>query len=477
MAATDSEALESKHQAPGTKHQNENEPLVVMGAGLVGSLLTLYLARRGHPVQVFERLPDPRRQGLAGGRSINLALSDRGWRGLAGVGVADDIRQVGIPMYRRVMHDGAGQLTFQPYGQENQAIYSINRGSLNVALLDLVDREPRVQVTFGQKLTQLDLPGRRLHLQDVASRREYDVAYERLFGADGAFSAVRGALQRLDRTDYSQQYLEYGYKELTLAAGVGGSWQIEKNALHIWPRGNFLMIALPNLDGSFNATLFFPYEGDKSFAALQTPADVMAFFQATFPDAVPLMPELTDEFFDHPTGSLVTIRCFPWAYHDSVLLLGDAAHAILPFYGQGMNAGFEDCTVLNQLLAQHGEAHWDRILDEFEHQRKPNTDAMADLALHNFVEMRDRVADPRFLLQKRIESKIAAQYPGQWVPLYSRVTFSPDTSYADAWAAGQRQEAIMAQVMPLLMREEDFEKPEVQELIAKELTSRANLND
>ena len=477
MAATDSEALESKHQAPSTKHQNENEPLVVMGAGLVGSLLTLYLARRGHPVQVFERLPDPRRQGLAGGRSINLALSDRGWRGLAGVGVADDIRQVGIPMYRRVMHDGAGQLTFQPYGQENQAIYSINRGSLNVALLDLVDREPRVQVTFGQKLTQLDLPGRRLHLQDVASRREYDVAYERLFGADGAFSAVRGALQRLDRTDYSQQYLEYGYKELTLAAGVGGSWQIEKNALHIWPRGNFLMIALPNLDGSFNATLFFPYEGDRSFAALQTPADVTAFFQATFPDAVPLMPELTDEFFDHPTGSLVTIRCFPWAYHDSVLLLGDAAHAILPFYGQGMNAGFEDCTVLNQLLAQHGEAHWDRILDEFEHQRKPNTDAMADLALHNFVEMRDRVADPRFLLQKRIESKIAAQYPGQWVPLYSRVTFSPDTSYAEAWAAGQRQEAIMAQVMPLLMREEDFEKPEVQELIDKELTSQTNLND
>ncbi len=467
MAATDSEAFETKHQAPGTKHQNE--PLVVMGAGLVGSLLTLYLARRGHPVQVFERLPDPRRQGLAGGRSINLALSDRGWRGLAGVGVADDIRQVGIPMYRRVMHDGAGQLTFQPYGQENQAIYSINRGSLNVALLDLVDREPRVQVTFGQKLTQLDLPGRRLHLQDVASRREYDVAYERLFGADGAFSAVRGALQRLDRTDYSQQYLEYGYKELTLAAGVGGSWQIEKNALHIWPRGNFLMIALPNLDGSFNATLFFPYEGDKSFAALQTPADVMAFFQATFPDAVPLMPELTDEFFDHPTGSLVTIRCFPWAYHDSVLLLGDAAHAILPFYGQGMNAGFEDCTVLNQLLAQHGEAHWDRILDEFEHQRKPNTDAMADLALHNFVEMRDRVADPRFLLQKRIESKIAAQYPGQWVPLYSRVTFSPDTSYADAWAAGQRQEAIMARVMPLIQTEADYELPAVQALITERI--------
>ena len=443
------------------------EPLVIMGAGLVGSLLALYLARRGHPVQVFERLPDPRRQGLLGGRSINLALSDRGWRALAGVGVADDIRQVGIPMYRRVIHDGQGNLTFQPYGQDNQAIYSVNRGSLNCALLDLAEQEASVQITFGQKLTQLDLPGRRLHLQDVASGHEHDVAYERLFGADGAFSAVRAALQRTDRTDYSQQYLEYGYKELTIAAGLAGAWQLEKNALHIWPRGNFLMIALPNLDGSFNATLFFPYEGDKSFAALQTPADVASFFAATFPDAVPLMPQLTEEFFDHPTGSLVTIRCFPWAYRDTVLLLGDAAHAIVPFYGQGMNAGFEDCTVLNQLLEQHGEANWDRVMDEFEHQRKPNTEAMADLALYNFVEMRDRVADPRFLLQKRIEAKIAAQYPNKWLPLYSRVTFSPDTSYAEAWAAGQRQEAIMQQLMPLIQAEGDYESAEVQALVAK----------
>ncbi|QKG53962.1 FAD-dependent oxidoreductase [Hymenobacter sp. BRD67] len=448
------------------------EPLVIMGAGLIGSLLALYLARRGHPVQVFERLPDPRRQGLLGGRSINLALSDRGWRALAGVGVADDIRQVGIPMYRRVMHDGQGQLTFQPYGQENQAIYSINRGSLNCTLLDLAEQEPRVQLAFGQKLTGLDLLGRRLHLQDVASGHEQDVAYERLFGADGAFSAVRAALQRTDRTDYSQQYLEYGYKELTIAAGEAGSWQLEKNALHIWPRGNFLMIALPNLDGSFNATLFFPYEGDKSFAALQTPAEVAAFFAATFPDAVPLMPQLTNEFFDHPTGSLVTIRCFPWAYHDTVLLLGDAAHAIVPFYGQGMNAGFEDCTVLNQLLEQYGEANWGQVMAAFEHQRKPNTDAMADLALYNFVEMRDRVADPRFLLQKRIESKIAAQYPGQWVPLYSRVTFSPDTSYAEAWAAGQRQEAIMAQLMPHIQAEADYGKPEVQELLTQEFSKK-----
>jgi kynurenine 3-monooxygenase len=291
------------------------------------------------------------------------------------------------------------------------------------------------------------------------------VPYQRLFGVDGAWSAVRGAMQRLDRADYSQQYLEYGYKELTIAAGVGGTWQLEKNALHIWPRGNYLMIALPNLDGSFNATLFFPYEGALSFESLRTPEEVEKFFGEVFPDVVPLMPELDTEFFDHPTGSLVTIRCWPWSYQDTVLLLGDAAHAIVPFYGQGMNAGFEDCTVLDRLLDELGEGDWGRIMDEFERLRKPNTDAMAELALYNFVEMRDRVADPRFLLQKRIESKIASQYPDNWLPLYSRVTFSPDTPYAEAWAAGQRQEAIMARLMPHIQAESDYDKPEVQELV------------
>jgi kynurenine 3-monooxygenase len=448
------------------------EPLVIMGAGLVGTLLALYLTRRGHPVHLYERLPDPRKAGLREARSINLALSDRGWRGLAGVGITDDIRKVGIPMYRRVMHDQRGQLTYQPYGQEGQAIFSVSRDSLNRTLLDLAEAKENVEITFGQKLTQLDLPGRRLHLRDVASAREYDVPYQRLFGVDGAWSAVRGAMQRLDRADYSQQYLEYGYKELTIAAGPGGTWQLEKNALHIWPRGNYLMIALPNLDGSFNATLFFPYEGPLSFDSLRTPEEVEKFFGEIFPDVVPLMPELDTEFFDHPTGSLVTIRCWPWSYQDSVLLLGDAAHAIVPFYGQGMNAGFEDCTVLDRLLDELGEENWGEVLDQFERLRKPNTDAMAELALYNFVEMRDHVADPRFLLQKRIESKIAAQFPGQWLPLYSRVTFSPDTPYAEAWAAGQRQEAIMQRLMPHIQTEDDFEKPEVQALVQQELAGK-----
>ena len=377
------------------------ESVTIMGAGLVGSLLSLYLARRGHAVQVFERRPDPRRAGVQEGRSINLALSDRGWKALGGVGVANDIRQVGIAMSGRVMHDGQGNLSRQPYGHEGQAIYSVNRGHLNRRLLDLAEAQTGVAVHFGQHCLGIDLTAKELRLRDADTREERTAPYSRLFGTDGAFSAVRAALQRTDRFDYSQDFLDYGYKELTIAAGPGGTWQFEKNALHIWPRGQYLMIALPNLDGSFNCTLFFPFEGPESFAALQTPADVTAFFTRVFPDAMPLMPALTEEFFAHPTGSLLTVRCFPWRHHDDVLLLGDAAHAIVPFYGQGMNSGFEDCTVLNQLLDQYGDGAWDTIFAEFQAQRKPNNDAMANLALYNFVEMRDRVADPRFLAPEK----------------------------------------------------------------------------
>lgn len=447
------------------------EPLTVMGAGLVGSLLSLYLARRGHPVQVFERRPDPRRSGLLEGRSINLAVSDRAWRALEGVGVADDIRQVGIAMSQRIMHDAQGQLSYQPYGQQGQAIYSVNRGHLNRTLLDLAEDRPNVQVRFGQQCLGIDLRQQQLQLLDTESGQEHTAPYTRLFGTDGAFSAVRGALQKTERFDYSQHYLEYGYKELTIEAGPNGSWQLEKNALHIWPRGQYMMIALPNLDGSFNCTLFFPYDGPDSFASLQTPAQVTDFFRRVFPDAEPLMPELEREFFEHPTGSLVTVRCFPWKYDDDVLLLGDAAHAIVPFYGQGMNAGFEDCTVLNELLDQHGDTAWPTIFAEFQQQRKPNTEAIADLAVYNFVEMRDHVADPRFLLQKKIEAKISAQYPGQWLPLYSQVTFS-HTPYAEAWAAGQRQDAIMARLLPHIQQEADYEQPEVQELVKQEMAAK-----
>jgi len=447
---------------------SHSESLTLMGAGLVGSLLALYLARHGYSVDVFERRADPRMVGPLEGRSINLALSDRGWRALEGVGIGDEIRRVGIPMYGRMMHDQHGQLTHQPYGQQGQAIYSVSRAGLNRTLLDLVEAEPGVKLHFNQQCLQVDLREQTLHLRDATTGQEQWHPFRRLFGTDGAYSAVRAAMQKTDRYNYSQSYLDYGYKELNIAPGPGGTWQLEKYALHIWPRGQYMMIALPNLDGSFTCTLFFPYEGPHSFATLQTPEQVQAFFEEVFADAVPLMPELTQDFFENPTGSLVTVRCFPWAFNDDVLLIGDASHAIVPFYGQGMNAGFEDCSVLNVLLDQHG-SDWHTIFQQFQTQRKPDTDAMADLAVYNFEEMRDRVADPRFLLQKKIESRISAQYPGQWLPLYSQVTFS-HTPYAEALANGQRQEAIMRRLMPHIETEADYNHAHVQELLQEEMS-------
>ena len=462
--------LSAVAMTPSSPATEPAETLTVMGGGLVGCLLALYLTRHGHQVDVFERRPDIRGATPVEARSINLALSDRGWRALEGVGIADAVREVAIPMHGRVMHDPAGNLTHQPYGQAGQAIYSVSRAGLNRRMLDLAEQQPGIRVQFNQQCHRVDVRRRQLEMLDVATGQTRTVPYQRLFGADGAYSAVRSALQRTDRFNYAQHYLDYGYKELTIAAGPDNTWALEKNALHIWPRGQYMMIALPNLDGSFNCTLFFPYEGPASFAALQTPEQVRQFFGEVFPDAVPLMPELETEFFENPTSSLVTVRCFPWTYQDDVLLLGDASHAIVPFYGQGMNAGFEDCTVLEQLLQQHGQ-DWGRIFHEFEVSRKPDADAMADLAVYNFQEMRDRVADPRFLLQKKIESKISAQYPDKWLPLYSQVTFS-HLPYAEALANGQAQESIMQRLMPHIQTEDDYQRPQVQELVAQEMARR-----
>ena len=301
----------------------------------------------------------------------------------------------------------------------------------------------------------------------MATQEKYSIKTDRLFGVDGAYSMVRYAMQKTDRYEYSQSYLEYGYKELRIAPGPNGESPLEKHALHIWPRGSYMMIALPNLDGSFTCTLFFPYEGDISFNSLKTEADLKEFFNKIFPDAVPLMPDLVEDFFDNPTGSLVTIKCFPWSIKDKVVLLGDAAHAIVPFYGQGMNAGFEDCTVLDQLMNTYGN-DWTTIFKEFQETRKPNTDAMAELAVQNFIEMRDLVADPRFLLRKKIESKINAQYPDNWLPLYSMVTYT-HLPYSVALQTGKRQDKIMNKLMKHIRQETDYDKPEVQALVLKYL--------
>ncbi|MCU0432476.1 MAG: FAD-dependent monooxygenase [Bacteroidia bacterium] len=419
----------------------------VIGAGLVGSLLSIYLAKRGYKVDVFERRADMRKGGAYAGRSINLALSDRGWRGLEGVGIADEIRKIGIPMYGRQIHHVDGSQVFQQYGKDGQAIWSVSRGGINMRLMDLAEAQPNVTMHFEQACEKVDLKNGESIFRHGDTQAETHHTSDLIFGSDGAFSAARLSMMlHNDRFEYRQFYIEHGYKELNIPAGPNGEFLLEKNALHIWPRKNYMMIALPNPDGSFTCTLFFPFEGEESFAALKTRDDVKAFFDRVFPDAVPLMPTLLDDYFANPTSSLVTVKCYPWTFADRLALIGDAAHAIVPFYGQGMNCGFEDCVVLNELIDKHAE-NWPDILAEYQHLRKPDGDAVADLALANFIEMRDKTADPKFLLQKKIEARFSAKYPDKWIPLYSMVTYSPHIRYSTALREGQRQEAIMQEVM------------------------------
>ncbi|MHC2991985.1 kynurenine 3-monooxygenase [Pontibacter sp. HJ8] len=451
----------------------ERKNITIMGAGLVGSLLSLYLAKRGHKVDLYERRPDMRKTLLDGGRSINLALSDRGFRALRGIGIEEEVRQVAIPMHGRIMHDEEGRLTFQPYGKEGQFIYSVSRAGLNAALMDISEPNPDITYHFNRQLLDLDLHQNKATLRNHETGETESLEAELLFGADGAFSMVRNAMQKTERYNYSQSYLEYGYKELTIPAAEDGSWQLEKNALHIWPRGNYMMIALPNLDGSFTCTLFFPYEGPLSFENIKTDDDLLAFFLQAFPDVVALMPDLAQEYFSNPVGTLVTVKCFPWSYKDKALLIGDACHAVVPFYGQGMNAGFEDITVLDQML-ENFDGDWEKLFHAFERRRKPDADAIADLAVLNFIEMRDKVADPRFLLRKKIESKINQQYPDKWIPLYSMVTFT-DLPYSYALETGRLQDEIMQKVMKHIHSVEDYEKPEVQKLLEKQLIQKERL--
>ncbi len=419
--------------------------IAIVGAGLVGSLLSIYLAKRGYKISVFERRPDMRKQILEAGRSINLALSNRGIRALEEIGLADVIKQTAVPMHGRMMHNRQGDLTFQPYGKLGQFINSVSRGGLNKALMTSSE-SLGVDFHFEQRITSVDLNKTRLNLQDQQqTTSNQQLSFDLIIGSDGAFSAVRGSLQFTDRFDYAQDYIDHGYKELHIPAGTNGSFQLDQNALHIWPRESFMMIALPNPDGSFTCTLFFPFEGNPSFSKLKTDEDITEFLQSTFPDAVKLMPNALHDFKINPTSSLVTVKCFPWV-RNKTLLIGDAAHGIVPFFGQGMNAGFEDCKVLNQLLNEHHD-NWDNVLPLFQELRKPDTDAIAQLALDNFIEMRDLVADADFLLRKKIESKLHELYPEKWIPLYSMVTFYEDIRYSHAYATGQKQKKIMDEVM------------------------------
>lgn len=450
--------------------------IAIVGAGLVGSLLSIYLSRRGYRVSVFDRRPDPRTDAVDRGRSINLALSNRGIRALDEVGVMDEVRRMAIPMHGRMMHDRAGNLSFLPYGRSGQFINSISRKDLNVVLLqkaasldvDFYFQHRCLHADFDKTEIQFEYTDPNVAALAIGRRRRHKpstarMGFDLIIGADGAFSAVRSNMQITDRFNYSQEYINHGYKELSIPAEHGSS--LEKNALHIWPRESFMMIALPNMDGSFTCTLFYPFNGQASFELLDDEKKIKTFFSETFPDAYQRMPDLMTDFGANPTSSLVTVTCFPWV-KKRTLLIGDAAHAIVPFYGQGMNAGFEDCRILNELLDKYNDA-WESVLEQFQNLRKPDADAIARLALDNFIEMRDLVADPDFLLRKKIESKLHELYPDRWIPLYSMVTFNEDIRYSTALLVGQRQKQIMDEVMKLPGINNHWQQLNFEEIVAR----------
>ena len=433
--------------------------IAVVGSGLIGSLLAIYLKRLGHEVTVFDRRPDIRTIEFSG-RSINLALSDRGWKTLHKVGIEKEIKKIAIPLFKRAMHVDSKPIYYQNYGKEGEAIWSISRGLLNRKMIDLAE-DTGVNFRFNERVWDIDLPDAKLYTGETEKSEWKAYGYDLVFGCDGAFSRIRHKMQRRSRFDYSQDFIDIGYKELTIPANDDGTHKLDKNSFHIWPRGNFMFIAMPNLDGSFTSTLFLPFEGEISFEGIKTKTQAKAFFKTYFPDVLNEMDNLTEDFFKNPTSAMVTMKCYPWTYWDKVALVGDSAHAIVPFYGQGMNAGFEDIYILNTLISKHGD-DWEHIFEEYQKKRKPNTDAIAELSYRNFIEMSSKTADPLFLLQKKIEKHFAKNNPDKWIPVYSRVTFS-DKPYSDALAIGDEQERIMQQIMQIPNIELIWDSTEVEE--------------
>ncbi len=416
-----------------------NDPIILVGAGLAGALTATLLARRGHRVAVFERRADLRQTTGSAGRSINLALSTRGLAALARVGLEETVLADTLPMHGRRMHGVDGSLSFQPYGQAGQAIRSVSRRGLNESLLELAEAEPGVTLHFSQRCVAVDLdaPSATFSGPDGA---QTTVAGRLIVGTDGVFSAVRDQMMRRDRFDYEQLYLAHGYKELTIPPSAAGGFRLANDALHIWPRGDFMLIALPNSDGSFTVTLFQAFAGAEGLDDLDAdPARVQAFFERHFADALPHMPTLHADWAANPTSSLATIRCNPFHYRDKAVLIGDAAHAVVPFYGQGMNAAFESAALFDTMLADHDD-DLATALPAFTAARKGDADAIRQLALDNFMEMRAHVADPVFLRRKAIEKRLHAAAPEAFVPLYTMVTFST-LPYAAAVARAAAQDA------------------------------------
>ena len=432
--------------------------ITIVGAGLVGSLCALYMTKRGYKVNIFERRKDLRSEIITAGKSINLALSKRGWSALKKVGVEKEVLKIAIPMYKRIMHDSKGGLSEQPYGNPGEAIYSVSRAQLNVLMMEMADKNG-ANLYFNEKCIDADFREGKVVFENIKTAKKQVVLSDFLIGADGAFSAVRQQMVKKHQHQYEYNEIEHDYKELLIPAGEGGSYLLEKNALHIWPRGKFMLIALANLDGSFTCTLFAPKRGRNSFEGLNSKKEVEEYFKSIFPDFISLVPDLYEQWNVNPTSSLGIIKTYPWHIKDTSILIGDAAHATVPFYGQGMNAGFEDCRILDELLDRYAD-DLETCFDQYSKTRKPNGDGVQDLSMHNFIVMRDKTADPKFLLQKEIEKKFANLYPEKWVPLYSMVSFT-NTPYSEAWRIGMKQEKIMQSIMSIPNIEEIWEREDI----------------
>jgi kynurenine 3-monooxygenase len=435
---------------------NKKEHILIIGAGLCGSLLALRLAQRGYTVKVFEMRPDMRKTDISAGRSINLAFSNRGNKGMKLVGLEHKVKALCIPMNGRMLHDREGHTVMSNYsGREEEYINSVSRGALNALLLDEAEAHEQVALHFNVKCLSVDFEKTKGTFKNVESGSEFEESADLIIATDGAGSALRRSyfLGRKFLFSFSQEWLTHGYKELTILPDSKGGYRTYKNALHIWPRGDFMLIALPNLDGSFTVTLFLAYEGGKyNFNNLTNPEMVKAFFEEEFADAYALMPNLVDDFFENPTAPLGTVKCSPWHYKGHTLLMGDSAHAIVPFYGQGMNASFEDVVefdaVLDQYEAAPGKAtNWETVFKEFGSRRKKDTDAIADLAIDNFHEMKDHVANPLFQEKRKIEMALESEFPKLYASKYSLVTFNEQLGYREAMLRGRAQDKAILNLL------------------------------
>lgn len=423
--------------------------ITIVGAGLAGSLLASYLSKKGFTVDIYERRPDMRKHDIGGGKSINLALSTRGIHALKEVGLYDHIKKIAIPMYGRMIHPPQGELNFQRYGKDDsEYINAVSRSELNKSLMNLAEKNANVKIHFSERCDGIDFNKSEISFYNDEKKSAGKVNYDILIATDGATSAIRMEMLKIPRFNFSQQYENYGYKELIIPADENGKFKMNINSLHIWPRGSFMLIALPNLDGSYTCTLFLAYDmaygGENSFEFLNSEDRVRTFFESNFPDFVKMHPDYVAEFFQNPVGTLMTVKCFPWIVNDNTAMLGDACHAIVPFFGQGMNAAFEDCVYLNSCMDKYGD-DWKKIFEEFQMLRKENSDAIADLAQENFIEMRDLVADKRFLLKKKIETELYKKYPDTFIPKYTMVTFMR-IPYSVALKRGKIQENILSRL-------------------------------